>query len=395
MSDLKNLGAIQSELTKSNVDGWIVPDYRGSNEIFSVLVDGSFHLTRRAILFIPTNGEPIAFVHIIDKPHFVPAEKNFVVEYYRTWKELLDWYNRILSPLSCVVTEYSQNCAIPTMSQVDGGTLDVIRKYVKVESSADIFQKTVSAWTLEDYDGHVKSVEETVKCLRSALEFVKTSLTNGTEITEMDVQNYIVKEFVSHGIETYSPPIVAVSPNNGNPHYDPDTPNNTVITKDNLLLIDLWAILKEGKSVYSDITYMSYFGDKIPAKIIEVFNVVRDARNAAINFVKENISSGIQGYQVDDVSRKVISDAGYGDYFLHRTGHSMGPGNFLHARGVNIDNFETHDEREVTPMIGFSIEPGIYLPEFGIRSEIDMFIHPDLGPIVTTPLQEEIEHFVI
>ena len=136
----------------------------------------------------------------------------------------------------------------------------------------------------------------------------------------MDVQNYIVKEFASHGIETYSPPIVAVSPNNGNPHYDPDTPNNTVITKDNLLLIDLWAILKEGKSVYSDITYMSYFGDKIPAKIIEVFNVVRDARNAAINFVKENISSGIQGYQVDDVSRKVISDAGYGDYFLHRTG---------------------------------------------------------------------------
>jgi Xaa-Pro dipeptidase len=210
-------------------------------------------------------------------------------------------------------------------------------------------------------------------------------------------KHFYLEQFESRGLVTDHPPIVAVNPNNGDPHYDPQSEKNSIITKDSLVLIDLWAKFAQGDCVFADITWMSYFGNEIPQKIVDVFNLVRDARNAAINFVKENISNGssIKGFQVDDISRKIISDGGYGDYFLHRTGHSMGPGDFLHARGVNIDNFETHDEREITSSVGFSIEPGIYLPDFGIRSEVDVFIHPDVGAIVTTPLQEEIEHFTI
>ena len=397
MKTLNNLDKIQKELLAREVDAWVLPDYRGSNEIFAALVGGSFFMTRRAALLIPSKGQPIALIHIIDKPQFAPASEMFDVEYYRTWEEHAAWFEAKLSPLKKVVTEYSPDNAIPTMSQVDGGMIDILRKYVEVESSADVYQKSVSAWTLEDYDGHKKSVEQTVASLRSALEFIKASLNKGTKITETDVQDHLVAQFDSRGLVIDHPPIVAVSPNNGDPHYDPQSEKNTVITKDNLVLIDLWAKFAQGDCVFADITWMSYFGEKIPEKVVEVFNVVRDARNAAINFVKENIESGttIQGYQVDDVSRKVIVDAGYGDYFLHRTGHSMGPGNFLHARGVNIDNFETHDEREITSSVGFSIEPGIYLPEFGIRSEVDVFVHPTEGAIVTTPLQEEIEHFIL
>lgn len=397
METLNNLDKIQKELVEREIDAWVLPDYRGSNEIFGALVGGKFFMTRRAALLIPRDSKPIALIHIIDKPQFAPVEQMFDVQYYRTWQEHADWFQKQLSPLKKIVTEYSPDNAIPTMSQVDGGTIDILRKYVEVVSSADIYQKTISAWTLQDYEGHKRSVEQTVASLRSALDFIKTSLNSGGQITEIDVQDHLVAQFNERGLVTDHPPIVAVSPNNGDPHYDPQSEKNTVITKESLVLIDLWAKFAQGDCVFADITWMSYFGIKIPTKIVSVFNVVRDARNAAIDFVKENISSGttIKGYQVDDVSRKIIADAGYGEFFLHRTGHSMGPGNFLHARGVNIDNFETHDEREITSSIGFSIEPGVYLPAFGIRSEVDVFIHPTQGAIVTTPLQEEIEHFTL
>ena len=283
------------------------------------------------------------------------------------------------------------------MSQVDGGTLDLLRGCCKVVSSAGIYQQSVSAWTLDDYEGHKKSVDATVASLRGALGYIKESLLNDVEITELDVQHFLVKQFETRGLVTDHPPIVAISPNNGNPHYDPNSTHNSVIKKDDLVLIDLWAKFKEGDCVFADITWMSYFGSEIPQKVSDVFSVVAKARDGAIKFVQDNISKSIdiQGFQVDDIARGFIVEAGYGEYFVHRTGHSMGPGDFLHARGVNIDNFETHDERFITSSVGFSIEPGIYMPEFGIRSEVDVFVHPEFGAIVTTPLQDEIEFFEV
>ena len=233
--------------------------------------------------------------------------------------------------------------------------------------------------------------------MRGALCYITESLLNDVEITELDVQHFLVKQFETRGLVTDHPPIVAISPNNGNPHYDPNSAHNSVIKKDNLVLIDLWAKFKEGDCVFADITWMSYFGSEIPQKVSDVFSVVAKARDGAIKFVQDNISKSIdiQGFQVDDIARGFIVEAGYGEYFVHRTGHSMGPGDFLHARGVNIDNFETHDERFITSSVGFSIEPGIYMPEFGIRSEVDVFVHPEFGAIVTTPLQDEIEFFEV
>lgn len=397
MNTLKNLELIQNELNKRNLDGWIVPDYRGSNEVFEYLVGSKAFMTRRAVIFIPAAGNPKALVHLIDKPQFAQSANSFDVEYFRTWQDYGEWISETLKPLKKVASEYSPSCAIPTMSSVDAGTMELLIEHVEVVSSADIFQNSVSAWTLSDYEGHKKSVEETVASLRSALDFVGSSLNGGKEINEYEVQQYIVEQFTSRGLITDEDPIVAVAPNNGSPHYQPNADLYSPITEDSLLLIDLWAKFEQGDCVYADITWMSYFGKEINKKYAEVFSVVANARDAAIEFARDNIAKGnsIQGFQVDDVSRKVIVDAGYGDYFIHRTGHSMGPGHHLHARGVNIDNFETHDTRSVTSSVGFSIEPGIYLPEFGIRSEVDVFVHPEQGVIVTTPLQSEIEHFAL
>ncbi len=397
MDTINNLDKIQSELSNSDIDAWVCPDYRGSNEIFKTLAGGNYVLTRRAILVIPKTEVPKALIHIIDKPQFAPSASKFKVEYYRTWQEYEKWISTNLGNHETIATEYSPNNAIPTMSQVDGGTLDLLRGCCKVVSSAGIYQQSVSAWTLDDYEGHKKSVDATVASLRGALDYIKESLLNDVEITELDVQHFLVKQFETRGLVTDHPPIVAISPNNGNPHYDPNSTHNSVIRKDNLVLIDLWAKFKEGDCVFADITWMSYFGSDIPQKVSDVFSVVAKARDGAIKFVQDNISKSIdiQGFQVDDIAREIIVEAGYGEYFVHRTGHSMGPGDFLHARGVNIDNFETHDERFITSSVGFSIEPGIYMPEFGIRSEVDVFVHPSLGAIVTTPLQDEIEFFEV
>ena len=242
MDTINNLDKIQSELSNSDIDAWVCPDYRGSNEIFKTLAGGNYVLTRRAILVIPKTDSPKALIHIIDKPQFAPSASK--VEYYRTWQEYEQWISTNLGNYETIATEYSSNNAIPTMSQVDGGTLDLLRGCCKVVSSAGIYQQSVSAWTLDDYEGHKKSVDATVASLHGALDYIKESLLNDVEITELDVQHFLVKQFETRGLVTDHPPIVAISPNNGNPHYDPNSTHNSVIKKDDLVLIDLWAKFK-------------------------------------------------------------------------------------------------------------------------------------------------------
>lgn len=387
------LEKIQAQLEKESVDGWLFYFFKNNDPIaLAALKLTETHMfSRRWYYFVPQKGEPVKLVHKIESGALdsLPGRK---VEYVG-WQEMENKLGEILSNAKTVAMQYSPRNAVPYVSRVDAGTIELICGLGKtVVTSANLVQTFEATWTKEQLDSHIFATEKLREIVLAAFGQVKKELSAGSKLTEYDIQKFILDRFAENKLYTYSPPIVAVNENSGNPHYQPTEEVHKPINEGDFLLIDLWAKQENvHRSVYGDITWTGFVGAEIPKKYVEIFEIVKDARNAGLNYVKESVQAGktIYGWQVDEVTRTYIKDKGYGNYFVHRTGHSIGEE--VHGNGANIDNLETRDERALLPCTGFSIEPGIYLAEFGVRSEIDVYIGEEKNVIVAgSPIQEEL-----
>ena len=271
--------------------------------------------------------------------------------------------------------QYSPKNSIPSISLVDAGTIELIRAQgCKVVSSADLIQEFEATWTPEQLDSHRVAGRVIDAITKAAFAEAARRVSAGEPFTEFDLQEWILAQFRASGVVSDSPPIVAVGPHSGDPHYEPRKEGSSLVKKGDLLLLDIWAKTPAPNSVYYDITWTGFLGAKIPDKVAKVFSAVRDARDAAVHFVEENVSAGraIEGWQVDLAAREVIRKAGFAKYFVHRTGHNIGQE--VHGAGANMDSLETRDIRRIIPRTCFSVEPGIYLPEFGVRSEVNVYV---------------------
>ena len=282
--------------------------------------------------------------------------------------------------------QYSPGNAIPYISRVDAGTIETIRQLgTEVVSSADLVQRFEAVWTQEQWQSHLRAA----KVVRETVDAAFGYLRDQTSLSEYQVQQFILERFTQHGLTTYHPPVVAANANSADPHYTPTAEQSVKIQPGDFVLIDLWA--KEPDGVYSDITWTGFMGKAVPERYQTIFHLVRDARDAAVSFVKERVVGGqtFFGHEVDAASRKVIADAGYGDQFFHRTGHSIGAE--VHGNGANMDGVETRDTRRVLPYTCFSIEPGIYLAgDFGVRSEVDVYVTEHEAIVTGDPVQTEV-----
>lgn len=386
-----DLQRAQSYMGENGIDAWLVYDFRGSNPVMWQLLGWRKPTTRRCFMLVPRQGEPKLLVHAVDREPFSDAK--FATKLFVSHQDMHAWLKENLSGRERVAMEYSPLGAIPIMSWVDGGTLDLVRSLgVEVVSSANVFQVAVAAWDWAGLESHLSACREVAEVKDIAFEFIRRAIREGGTPTEYDVQQCIVREFENRNMETQEAAIVAVNQNSRNPHYWPTQERNSPIRHGDWVLIDLWARHPGERNVFADITWVGYVGDRVPSRFQGVFDVVKTARDLVVARVAEAWRKGerLQGWQLDAVAREYIARAGYGQYFSHRTGHSLGPGPTLHALGVNLDDLETHDTRDVLPGIGFSVEPGIYLRDFGVRLEINVYIDPAEGPKVTTAPQDEI-----
>ena len=396
----KRRARIADELDRLDVDGWLVYDFRGSNPAFSRLLGqpGELASTRRAFLFIPREGDPRLLIHHVDAGNL--SRLGLEVRGYGGRDELVSELIRLVASARRVLMEYSPGNAIPYVSRVDGGTLDLVRSLgIEVASSADALAAVVAAWDSADIASHERAAEALDKCKDGLFSAIHSRLGMGVEWTELDAQQHLVRLMQEQGLEFDHPPIVAVNRHAGDPHYAPAVGLALPIRSGDLILTDLWAREKErpdgGVGAYADITWMGTAADPLPNDHGRIWETVRSARDAAVSFLEDRVAAGepVQGGEVDRVCRAVIDKAGYGKAFTHRTGHSLG---WLgaHGDGVNIDDFETHDTRLLRPGASFSIEPGIYLSSFGVRSEINVVITPGNQVKVTTRQQTELIRLV-
>ena len=396
----KRRARIADELDRLDADGWLVYDFRGSNPAFSRLLGspGELKSTRRAFLFIPRDGDPRLLIHHVDAGNL--SRLGLDVRPYGDRTELIGELTRLLGASRRVLMEYSPGNAIPYVSRVDGGTLDLVRSLgVEVASSADALAAVVAAWDSADIASHQRAADALDTCKDGLFSAMQSRLGMGVEWTELDAQQHLVRLMQEQGLEFDHPPIVAVNRHAGDPHYAPAAGLALPIRTGDLVLTDLWAREKDrpdgGVGAYADITWMATAASDVPGDHARIWETVRSARDAAVAFVSERVELGepVQGGEVDRVARSVIEKAGYAKAFTHRTGHSIG---WLgaHGDGVNIDDFETHDTRLLRPGASFSIEPGIYLSSFGVRSEINVVITPGNQVKVTTRQQTDLVRLV-
>jgi Xaa-Pro dipeptidase len=373
---------IQKALAEADMDGWLFYSFRESDPIAANILGtgGGGHIaTRRWFYLIPRSGEPVKIVHSIEREvlDHLPGKKLI----YLPWQQLHEHIRGSLLGLTnqrspIVAMQYSPWGAIPYLSRLDAGTAELIRSFgVEIVTSADLVNHFESAWNDDQLAEHDEAARGLYDVVHQAFAEIGRRLRASEHTTEYDIQQFILQRFDERGLISRDPPIVAVNANSASPHYEPTSQVKSVVRADDFVLIDLWAKTKQPGSVYADITWTAFAGSSVPKEVQQVFGVVRDARDAAVRYVTEAFQDGrgIYGWQVDDVCRAVIKDAGYGQYFIHRTGHNIHTE--VHGNGANIDNLETRDERAIIPRTCFSIEPGIYLEgKFGVRSEIDMYV---------------------
>jgi Xaa-Pro dipeptidase len=344
--------------------------------------------TRRWYYIIPKEGEPAKLVHRIEAHNLagLPGTE----ERYSSWREQREGLSRLLHGGSASRCNTSPLNNIPYVGLVDAGTVELVKSCgVEVVSSADLVQQFESCWSEEQWQSHLAAGKVVHESVRRAFAAIRDAVRAGKEISEYDVQQEMVRVFEANGLVADEPPCVAVNANSANPHYSPSDGGSLPIHAGDLVLIDVWGKQNKPGAVYFDITWTGYVGEKVPEQYTKVFDVVGEARDTAINLVQNSLQAGriLYGYQVDDAAREVIDRKGYGTFFVHRTGHSIGED--VHGNGANMDNFETHDERRIISRTCFSIEPGIYLHDFGIRSEVNVFTGAR-DACVTGEIQKEI-----
>lgn len=372
-----DLEKIQTALSDIDVDGWFLCNFHNRDPIASRILGiplDSFS-TRRWFYFIPTKGTPSKLVSKVEKKALdsLPGEtKDFF-----SWKQMHAGIKKMLSGKKRIALNYSPMNHIPYVSMVDGGTIDLLKSFgCELVSSADLIQIFDATLTKAAYESHQAAGKKVLKIKNEAFKKIGDAIKNKVKLSEYALQQFIVRRFEEEGLTCENHyPIVGINGHPADPHFEPTVENSTHFKAGDLVLIDLWAKLKERDSIYFDITWCGYIGKKPPKVYNKIFEVVRDARNAAKEYVIKcfDKKKPCYGYKVDDVCRKVITEAGYGNNFIHRTGHSIGTQ--VHGNGANIDNLETKDERRILPNSCFSLEPGIYIDgELGIRSEINVFV---------------------
>ena len=380
---------IQKALQNEKVDGWLLCDFRGSNIIACrILQMGGNMATRRWYYFIPAKGEPTRIVHAIESGNLdhVPGKK--IV--FSSWQSLHQALKETLAGSKKIAMEYSPDNDVPYVSKADAGTIELVRKQgVDIVSSGDMVQVFEAKWSPDQVKSHFEAAKRVNDVKDEGFRFIGKNLKAGKDINEYDVQQFMWDLFEKNNVTADHAAIVAVNANASNPHYGPEKDRNMPIRKGDLVLIDIWGKLKQPESIYGDITWMGYVGEKVPDKFADIFKIVRDARMSAFQLIESNFKKGkiMFGWEADQAARSYIEEKGYGKYYVHRTGHNIGQE--VHGYGANLDNFETRDSRKLIQETGFSIEPGIYLPEFGVRSEIDVYIGAE-GPVITSPEQKEI-----
>jgi Xaa-Pro aminopeptidase len=368
-----DIPGIQSDLRAAKLDGWLFYDFRGRDPIAQRILDLPEGMrTRRWFYFVPAKGTPKKLVHKIEAQSLaaLPGESLF----YAGQDELRKNVGKILGRAKNVAMQYSPKNAIPYVAMVDAGTIELVRgSGVKVVSSADLVQKYEACWSDEQLESHRSAGAAIDRIVREAFQHAAKNVREKRTITEFDLKRWILQEFDAAGIWAEEGPDVAVNAHASDPHYGPTAQSAAPIREGDLLLLDVWGKKKTPGSVYYDVTWVGYLGAKVPEKYGKIFGIVREARDRAVDLILKNIAARkpLQGWQVDKAARNVIEKAGYGKYFFHRTGHSIGE--TVHGNGANMDGLETRDVRHLIPRTCNSIEPGIYLPEFGIRSEVNVF----------------------
>jgi Xaa-Pro aminopeptidase len=370
-----DLAAVQAAIQEQGLDGWLLYDFRGLNVLARRVIGlgEEAMLSRRWFYFVPARGEPRKLVHRIE-PHSLDAVPGPAQVYLR-WQELEAGVAALVAGARRVAMEYVPRNANPYVSRVDAGTVELVRSCgAEVVPSGDLVQRFEACWDDEQWAMHQEAARHTRSAYDAAFGFLAERVRRAGSVRETEVQQRIMEHFAAHGLVTDHPPICAVGPHSGDPHYAPGPGSDAPIREGDFVLIDLWAKLDRPRAVYSDLTWTGFVGTEVPGRYREVFSIVARARDAAIARVREAFArrEPLPGWQVDQAARDVIDRAGYGAAFCHRTGHSIGQE--THGNGANMDNLETREERRVLPRTCFSVEPGIYLPEFGVRSEVNVFV---------------------
>jgi Xaa-Pro dipeptidase len=385
------IAAVQRALQEDRLDGWLLYDFHGSNPIasrLSGLANAGKLTTRRWYYLVPATGEPRGLVHAIERHNLdgLPGDKRP----YAGREQLSSGLRDLLRGMKRIAMEYSPGNAIPYVSRVDAGTVEAVRQLgIDVTSSGDLVQRFEAVWTDEAFATHQAAADRLYRIKDRAFELVRHRMRQSGPLNEYELQQSMLEWFSDEGLATSDPPSVSAQENAGNPHYTATRELNRAIRPNEILLVDLWGKLPQPGAVFADITWVGFTGSSVPDKYARAFEAVRNGRDAAIDLVQTSVKEGrdLRGFEVDRVCRKVIDQAGFGAKFIHRTGHSLGED--VHGNGVHMDDYETHDDRRLIPGTGFTIEPGIYTDEFGVRTEINMFVG-EREARVTGPCQTEI-----
>ncbi len=390
---MHRLPEIQAAIRAGGLDGWLLYDFKGLNPIALRVagIPADRFLSRRWACFIPATGEPRWIAHAIEAGGLRDLAPDIAT--YVSWQSWREGLRALVGTAQRVAMEVSPGCAIPYVSRVDAGTVELVRSLgLEIATSADLVQVAEAVWTPAQLASHRRACAALIEVQAATFAHVRERLAADLPVTECGIQDFMMVQFAARGLVTDHPPIVGVNGHAADPHFAPRRDADTPLHPGDFLLLDLWGREPDPDAIYGDITWVGYAGAAPPAHIREVFAIVREARDAAVAFAQARVRAGqpVYGYEVDDACRAVIEQAGFGPYFIHRTGHSIGTSD--HGNGVNIDNLETQDRRRLIPGVGFSVEPGIYLPEegFGVRLEIDCYVAGDDIEVTTLPLQDEI-----
>jgi len=393
MLDAIKIKPMQAALKAAGVDGWLLYDFHGINPVAAGLLELGGLVTRRFFIFIPSSGTPIALTHAMEQGPWRDWPEAWPKKFYSSWRELEAGVAEIVKGKT-VAMEYSPGDAIPYVDRVPGGVIELVRSAgATVVTSANLVSQFYSVWTKPQFDSHVRAAEVIARIAREAFILAGERSKSSSPIDEFELRSWILERFDKAGLEADHGPIVAIGPNAANPHYEPQSSGSAKIERGCILLIDLFAREKNG-GLYADQTWMASLGQP-SSRDESVWLAIRDGRDAALSLLRERIEGGkpVRGGEVDDTTREVIRSRGFGDYFIHRTGHSIDPRD-LHGSGPHIDNLETREERLLVPGIGFSIEPGIYLPDdVGMRTEVNAYVGE--GKLIVTPSGIQTELIVV
>jgi len=386
-----DVAGIQRALRAERLDGWLLYDFHGSNPIAVQLTGvgaGPHMTTRRWYYLIPADGAPRALVHAIERHNLdhLPGTRSV----YAGRAQLDAGLDHLLAGMKRVAMEYSPHCAIPYISRVDAGTAEAIRaRGVEILSSGDLVQQFEATWTPAQLASHRAASDALYRIKDRAFEAAAAALRAGQTRTEYELQQDMVRWFAEEGLVSDSAPVVAVGPNAGNPHYLPTAEQSAPIAPDEVLLLDLWGKQNIQGAVFADITWVGVTASRVPPEAARAFAAIARARDEAVRVVQQGAQDGsdVRGWEVDRAARGVLEGEGFGRWILHRTGHSLGES--VHGNGTHMDDYETHDERRLLPGTGFTIEPGLYFGDFGVRTEINVY-RAEREAVVTGPRQTEI-----